>query len=166
MDTGVCAVQAAPTRRQIERTLKRLPLARQAELLRAPEIRRVLGAAETDRRIRQLHAQLQRLEDQVCSGAWAEAAAAGQVFPPGGKHGTAMVLSSVGTRSGDGYHEDGQPRARQRTPRWTPPQCVAMEDALDCMSLPQAMSLSYRSSSAVVIAQVAERRGIEMEGTR
>ena len=141
--------------------IRKLPPADRDTFLEKPEAIAALGAKRCREIQKAIREDRGRAESILCSAAWIDAAYyRGEVAPvglpaDGRRHDVRLQLSRSGTRYGE-----GPPRRR-----WTPPQCVEVEDLIDCQSpLRAAMYPHPDSPSAIAITRICEMKAKPIGG--
>lgn len=121
------------------------------EWLNRPEAIAIFGAGAVRSESKRLDKLRRRAATDVSSATWLDAYDAGHQFPPGPDdpktpHGIRMVMSVV---SG----------------RYTPPQCLGMEDFLDGMGICEAVFYDHpQSPSALAIIRIEQARAKPIGG--
>lgn len=145
------------------------------EFLSRPEAIAILGAKTCAIHKHQIRKQIRRVRDLACSANWADAYETAGVLPPGltwtakaklvaAKDGrrcsVRLVLSRRKTRRGN-EDSPGLPTAEIGTRRWTPPQAAELEDAIDGMSVDEAIwkTLDWPASPSALAIQRCEAVG-------
>jgi hypothetical protein len=137
--------------------VKRLPLAHRLAYLQSPDAIDTMDAKVRSERLRGVQLAIDQALATVPGDSWAVAIVHhGLKLPlalpdPDRPHAVHLKLSRAKTRVG----ADGK-----SSRRWTPPQCVALEDFLDSLDPMRAAFHDYpQSPSAVVIQRIELTRG-------
>jgi hypothetical protein len=138
--------------RKWRKQLAHLPPAQREAFLQTDAALSALGAEIRYRLLKEVQAERRTLESSACSGAWIDAVNRdGAAFPVPG-----MKLSRAETSFGD---------ARPHR-RWTPPQCVELEDRLDEMGEKEAILHQYPPSPSVLAIEQIRAAQLKPRGGR
>lgn len=134
--------------------LRRRSLAQILTWLDQPEVIKRLGAPTCKGHRTEVQREVRRCLTSACSAAWMAGYINGgeSYYIPG------MVLSRIGTRA-DGTYGAGPP-----TPRWTPAECVKLEDMLDAMTPMRAAHYAGPpSATGIQIQRIRMFRGEKLD---
>lgn len=150
------------------RDLKKRPPAEREQFLKSTEGWVALGAKNCHDLLKEIARAKKVRAGQVCTSSWFEAwMHHGAEMPFSSEnnvaedheHAARMLLSKEKNRGGDGQID---PESVTPTRRWTPPQAVNVEDAMDGMSHIEAAFYQHpRSPSAQSILGIRLKRGRE-----
>lgn len=131
--------------------VKKRPPAERLRWVESQEGITALGAKMAGELAKAIRALVDSTRDDVCGDDWLEAFEhRGEKFPPGGVKGTAMVRSRVATSYGLNVANEPDRLLTRGHRRWTPPQAVTTEDAMDGMTANEAMLYRHPPSPSAI----------------